>query len=130
MLRRQVGESEGEVQVLLGQLAVQGKLAVSSSKELTQLHDLIRKHENQLRLVSTPAVVLHTSFWSSQVSMCKEHDVFTWLACTRHHGWFQLCGSRETIVFEGTLHARVTIFDGMQCVPSCCVKNEILLEKV
>ncbi|KAL0036839.1 hypothetical protein WJX77_001412 [Trebouxia sp. C0004] len=50
MLRRQVGESEGEVQVLLGQLAIQSKLAVTSSKELTRLHDLIRKHENQLRL--------------------------------------------------------------------------------
>ena len=86
MLRRQVGESEGEVQVLLGQLAVQSKLAVSSSKELTQLHDLIRKHENQLRLVSTPAVVLHTSFWSSQVSMCKEHDVFH-LACMHKAPW-------------------------------------------
>ena len=60
MLRRQVGESEGEVQVLLGQLAVQTKLAVSTSKELTQLHDLIRKHENQLRLVSNAAVGLHS----------------------------------------------------------------------
>ncbi len=60
MLRRQVGESEGEVQVLLGQLAVQSKLAVSSSQELTQLHDLIRKHENQLRLVISSAVGLHT----------------------------------------------------------------------
>ena len=53
MLRRQVGESEGEVQVLLSQLAVQSKLAIASSKELTQLHDLIRKLENQHSLVST-----------------------------------------------------------------------------
>ena len=60
MLRRQVGESEGEVQVLLGQLAVQSRLAVSSSQELTHLHDLIRKHENQIRLVSHAAVELHT----------------------------------------------------------------------
>ena len=52
MLRRQVGESEGEVQVLLSQLAVQSKLAIASSKELTQLHDLIRKLENQHSLVS------------------------------------------------------------------------------
>ena len=53
MLRRQLGEAEGEVQVLLGQLAVQSKLAIASSKELTQLHDLIRKRENQCRLVSS-----------------------------------------------------------------------------
>lgn len=52
LLRRQVGEAEGEVQVLLGQLAVQSKLAIASSQELSQLHDLIRKHENQHKLVS------------------------------------------------------------------------------
>ena len=51
MLRRQVGESEGEVQVLLAQLAVQSKLAIASSKELTQLHDLLRQHEHRHRLV-------------------------------------------------------------------------------
>ncbi len=60
MLRRQLGESEGEVQVLLGQLAVQSKLAIASSKELTQLHDLIRKHENQHRLVSVDAAVIQS----------------------------------------------------------------------
>lgn len=51
MLRRQLGEAEGEVQVLLSQLAVQSKLAVASSKELTQLHDIIRARDNQHRLV-------------------------------------------------------------------------------
>lgn len=52
MLQQQVAEAEGEVQVLLSQLAVQSKLAVASSKELTHLHDLLRKQENQHRLVS------------------------------------------------------------------------------
>lgn len=52
LLRRQVGEAEGEVQVLLGQLAVQSKLAIASSQELTHLHDLIHKHEDQRKLVS------------------------------------------------------------------------------
>ena len=51
MLRRQLGEAEGEVQVLLSQLAVQSKLAIASSKELTQLHDIIRGRDNQHRLV-------------------------------------------------------------------------------
>ena len=51
MLRRQLGEAEGEVQVLLSQLAVQSKLAIASSKELTQLHDVIRSRDSQHRLV-------------------------------------------------------------------------------
>ena len=51
MLRRQLGEAEGEVQVLLNQLAVHSKLAIASSKELTQLHDVIRSRDNQHRLV-------------------------------------------------------------------------------
>ena len=38
--------------MLLSQLAVQSKLAVASSKELTHLHELVRKQENQHRLVS------------------------------------------------------------------------------
>ena len=53
MLRRQLGESEGEVQVLLSQLAVQSKLAIASSKELTQMHDLIHKRDSQHNLVCT-----------------------------------------------------------------------------
>lgn len=52
MLQQQVKESEGEVQVLLSQLAVQSKLAMASSKELAHLHDLVRRQENQHRLVS------------------------------------------------------------------------------
>ena len=51
MLRRQLGEAEGEVQVLLSQLAVQSKLAIASSKDLTQLHNVIRSCDNQHRLV-------------------------------------------------------------------------------
>ena len=51
MLRRQLGEAEGEVQVLLSQLAVQSKLAIASSRDLTQLHDVIRSRDNQHRLV-------------------------------------------------------------------------------
>lgn len=63
MLRRQLGEAEGEVQVLLSQLAVQSKLAIASSQELTQLHDVIRARDNQHRLVqhtqhSSPACPL------------------------------------------------------------------------
>ena len=52
VLQQQVKESEGEVQVLLSQLAVQSKLAMASSKELAHLHDLVRRQENQHRLVS------------------------------------------------------------------------------
>ena len=74
MLRRQVGESEGEVQVLLGQLAVQSRLAVSSSQELTHLHDLIRKHENQIRLVSHAAVQSKLAVSSSQ-ELLHLHDL-------------------------------------------------------
>ncbi len=72
MLRRQVGESEGEVQVLLGQLAVQSKLAVSSSKELTQLHDLICKHENQIRLVRNAAVNSCCQRWAAHQIVIKQ----------------------------------------------------------
>ena len=70
VLRRQVGESEGEVQVMLGQLAVQTKLAVANSKELTQLHDHIRKLENQHKLVS----LLSGSSFSRHVSGCAEQS--------------------------------------------------------
>lgn len=63
-LQQQVKECEGEVQVLLGQLAVQSKLAIASSKELTHLHDLVRKQENQHRLVSFCLII------SNQFTAC------------------------------------------------------------
>lgn len=64
-LQQQVKEAEGEVQVLLGHLAVQSKLAIASSKELTHLHELIRKQENQHRLVCS-----HALYWFTTSLAC------------------------------------------------------------